>query len=427
MIPPLLMAFQIGLFLLALRAGAWCAALIVAWTRLLFARTAEADAESEKIIASQMTVPISFIIAPGDEENPEPFLARLHAALAIRHPQFEVIAALPSPRGDVVRHATQALDLKRINVVFRKVFETPPVSGIYKTPRHKNLTVLHLDGRRRGDLLNAAVNLSNYPLTYVIQGTPAPDSVAALMVPFVQHPGDCACAMGAVAPADGDRRSGAFWLDNAGRLLGVELTPRLQLRRGLPEVSLLLRKDAIIAAAGFPKTGRFEGLLGALQSTGMGPRRIVAVTRCAGVSTAHGSGGWAAKEWALGRNVRQRLGAAAAALSVLPPALELSAWGAAAAAFAAGAIGPARLAFFLAVAVGAGTALRAMALLHEEITFGVLTGSAQVRAVEPGGGGRRGGKRWAVITAIVIEHAGPRQVVLALRVVSRLAGLFKRE
>ena len=412
MSPLLLIAFQAGLALLALRAAGWCAALAVAWARLLFARAGAAGAESEKIIASQMTVPITFVVVPGDEENPEPFLARLQAALAIRHPQFEVIAALPSPRGDVVRHAAQALDLKRINVVFRKVFETPPVSGIYKTPRHKNLTVLHLDGRRRGDLLNAAVNLSTYPLIYVIQGSPAPDSVAALMVPFVQHPGDCACAMGAVAPDAGDRRSGAFWLDNAGRLLGMALAPRLQLRRGLPEVSLLLRKDAIIAAGGFPKAGRFEGLLGALRASGKGPRRVVAVTRCAGVSTAHGSGGWAAKEWALGRNVRQRLGAPVAALAALPPLLELAAWGAAAAAYAAGAIGPLRLAFFLAVAAGSGMALRAMSFVHEELTFGVH---------------RHGGKTAAAALAIVIEHLGPRQVILALRAASRLAGVVKRE
>ena len=410
--PLVLLAFHLGLAVLAVRAVMWCAALIAAWWRLAFAGAAEAGGESEKIIASQMTVPITFVVVPGDEENPEPFLARVRAALAIRYPQFEVIAALPSARGDLARHTAQALDLKRINVVFRKVFETPPVSGIYKTPVHKNITVLHLDGRRRGDLLNAAVNLSTYPLIYLIQGAPAPDSVAALMVPFVRHPGRCACAMGAVAPDAGDRRSGAFWLDNAGRLLGVATAPSFQLAKGLPEVSLLLRKESIIAAGGFSRTGRFEGVLRAITRAAEGPRLIATVTRCAGVSTAHGAGGWAAKEWAIGRNVRQRVGTLAAALSVAPPVLELAAWGAAGAAFAAGAIGPRRLAFFLAVAVGAGMLLRAMSFAHEELTFGVH---------------RCGGKSIAAIAAILFEHAGPRQVILAVRTVSRVAGLLRRE
>jgi hypothetical protein len=182
--------------------------------------------------------------------------------------------------------------------------------------------------------------------------------------------------------------------------------------KGLPEVSLLIRKDSIIAAGGFAKTGRYEGVLRAVTGGGRGPRRIALVTRRAGVSTMHGAGGWAAKEWALGRNVRQRLGAAAAALSVLPPLLELGAWGAAAAAWGAGAIGAPAVAFFLALAVGAGVFLRALSFLHEELTFGVH---------------RRAGKLVAAAAAIVVEHAGPRQVILVIRVVSRVAGLLRRD
>ncbi|MBI5528011.1 MAG: hypothetical protein HY897_16895 [Deltaproteobacteria bacterium] len=404
-------ALYAGLLVLALRCTAWFAVLAAAWLRFVRETGAADDAESEKIIAAQMTVPITFVLAPGADEKAGTFLARTGAALAIRYPGFEVIAVLPASRADLAEQCVREFDLKKINMVFRKVFSTPPVLGIHKTPAHKNLLVLQIDGVRRGDLLNAAVNLSTYPLICVIQGTPTPDSVTSLMVPFVRSPRECAGTVGAIAPDAGDRRSGMFWLDNAGRLLGAAAAPSIQLRKGLPEVSLLLRKDAIIAAGGFAATGRYEGLLLRIARAGKRPSLVATVARIVGTSTMHGLGGWAAKEWALGRNVRQRLGAAAAAFSVVPPVLELGAWCAAAAAVARGAAGAGEMLFFLALAVGAAFVFRTLALFCEETSFGVH---------------RRAGKLPAVIAACIVENFGPRQAILAVRAASRLSGLLRK-
>jgi len=404
-------ALYAGLAVLAVRYTVWFVFLAAAWLRFIRETGAADDAESEKIIAAQMTVPITFVLAPGADEKAGTFLARVRAALAIRYPGFEVIAVLPARRADLAERCVRELDLKRINMVFRKVFETPPVLGIHKTPAHKNLVVLQLDGDRRGDLLNAAVNLSTYPLICIIQGTPTPDSVTSLMVPFVRSPGECAGTVGAVAPDAGDHRSGMFWLDNAGRLLGAAAAPLVQLRKGLPEVSLLLRKEAVITAGGFAATGRYEGLLLRMVHAGKRASALSTIARIVGTSTMHGLGGWAAKEWALGRNVRQRVGPAAAAFSVVPPVLELGAWCAAAAAVARGAAGAGEMLFFAAIAVGAAFVFRAVALLCEEILFGVH---------------RRAGKLPAVIAACIVENFGPRQAILAVRALSRLSGILRR-
>jgi hypothetical protein len=403
-------AFYGGMMVIAARFMAATVMLAAAWAAALVRRFFPDVGDPDRMMASHMSVPVTFVLTPADGETPEIFAARARLALASKYPEFEVILAVPFPNPGFMPGLEAALGLARVWMVCRRVLEAPPVHAVHRVPGDQRLIAIEVESSSRGGLLGAAVNFATFPLICIMNGEAAPDALAALMAPFARDPGTCACAMGPLIPGAADRRSGFYWLYNATRICGAAAWLGFQLRAGLPDVSVLLRKDSVIEAGGFGTAGRFEGVL--MQILGKARARgINFVLKTTGGSAAHRGGFWLSKEWALGRNASLRLGRTMAALSSIPPLLELGAWAAALSAALLGAVAVQSLAVFLAIACAGGLVFSLMPLFLQEAGFGLHLGWR---------------KLFTALLSSLVESAGPRQAVCAVRAASRIAGAIRR-
>ncbi len=167
--------------------------------------------EFQRIYDSPLTTPFSVIVPAFNEEAL--ILSTVESALNSYYPVHEVIVVNDGSSDRTLQLLIDHYGLKEVERARPHYFETKPIRGIYQSPEHPKLVVVDKENGKRGDAVNAAVNLARYPLICIIDADCILEEDALLRAvrPFL-HNSKVVGAAGIVLPANGlDVRNGAIW------------------------------------------------------------------------------------------------------------------------------------------------------------------------------------------------------------------------
>jgi cellulose synthase/poly-beta-1,6-N-acetylglucosamine synthase-like glycosyltransferase len=158
--------------------------------------------EFQRIGSSRLSMPVSLIIPCFNES--EIITETIRNALRLNYPQFEVIVVSDGSTDGTIPLLKESFHLRRIDRFGRRHLDTQEILGIYETPDHPNLVVIEKVNGRRADAINAAVNLSRYPLLCIIDADCVLETDALLHMarPFL-HDTRVVAVAGIVRPSNG--------------------------------------------------------------------------------------------------------------------------------------------------------------------------------------------------------------------------------
>ena len=156
-----------------------------------------------QIMDSEMTWPISVLVAARDEERT--IVETVRSLLAVNYNEFEVIVINDGSDDETLRRLVDAFGLRRVDRVYRKSLDTENVHGIYTSLEQPYLVVVDKDHGGKADALNAGINVSRYPLFCSIDADSIMEDNALLRVvkPFMERPDETIAAGGIVRIING--------------------------------------------------------------------------------------------------------------------------------------------------------------------------------------------------------------------------------
>ena len=156
-----------------------------------------------QIMQSEMTWPISIIVAAFDEEKT--IVETVRSLMMVNYGEYEIIIVNDGSNDATLARLIEAFDLMRMDTVYKRSIPTEPVRGIYGSLVHPQLVVVDKQRGGKSDSLNAGVNLSRYPLFCSIDADSVIEENALLRVvkPFMEHPDETIAAGGIVRIVNG--------------------------------------------------------------------------------------------------------------------------------------------------------------------------------------------------------------------------------
>ena len=156
----------------------------------------------QRISQSPLSLPISVVMAAYNEESM--ILHTVQNVLRLRYPQHEVIVVNDGSTDGTLRILIEHFKLHRVDKVFKKNFATQPIRGIYQSLEYPNLLVVDKENGRRGDSLNAGIDLARYPLICQIDADCVleEDALVRMVRPFLNNAKTIAAAA-IVRPSNG--------------------------------------------------------------------------------------------------------------------------------------------------------------------------------------------------------------------------------
>lgn len=154
-----------------------------------------------KISASHLAPSVS-VLAPAYNEEAT-ITDSVKALLAIYYPNLEVIVVNDGSRDRTMEVLREQFELVPINTLFDPLVPTRPVTEIYRSRMHSDLTVVDKENGGKADALNAGVNIATGELVCSIDADTIiePDAIQRMVKPFMQRE-DVVAAGGVIRPAN---------------------------------------------------------------------------------------------------------------------------------------------------------------------------------------------------------------------------------
>jgi cellulose synthase/poly-beta-1,6-N-acetylglucosamine synthase-like glycosyltransferase len=155
-----------------------------------------------QIMQSEMTWPISVIVAAHDEEKT--IVETIRSLLMVNYAEFEIIIVNDGSNDATLERVVEAFELTRLDKVYKRELPTKNVRGIYGSLT-QNILVIDKEQGGKSDALNAGINVSRFPLFCSIDADSVIEDNALLRVvkPFMEHPEETIAAGGIVRIANG--------------------------------------------------------------------------------------------------------------------------------------------------------------------------------------------------------------------------------
>jgi cellulose synthase/poly-beta-1,6-N-acetylglucosamine synthase-like glycosyltransferase len=172
-----------------------------------------------RIMQSDMTWPVSILVAAHDEEKN--IVETVRSLMMVSYGEFEIIVIDDGSTDRTRERLVEAFGLQRIDKVYRSSIATRPVRAVFASRDHPNLLVIGKDKGGKADALNAGINVSRYPLFCSIDADSVIEDNALLRVvkPFLERPDETVAAGGIVRIVNGCEL-------RDGRVVRIELPDR---------------------------------------------------------------------------------------------------------------------------------------------------------------------------------------------------------
>jgi poly-beta-1,6-N-acetyl-D-glucosamine synthase len=122
----------------------------------------------DQVRGSPLTIPVS-VVAPVYNEEPI-VAAAAHSWVAIDYPQFEVIIVNDGSTDGTFDRLREQLELEPRTLFYRRIHDTAPIRGIYRSRTHPHLTVVDKENGGKADSLNCGLNLARYRYVCGVDG-----------------------------------------------------------------------------------------------------------------------------------------------------------------------------------------------------------------------------------------------------------------
>ncbi|MCX7943251.1 MAG: hypothetical protein N2746_01925 [Deltaproteobacteria bacterium] len=144
------------------------------------------EAEAEKLLLSNIKVPVSIIIPP--IQRYEILKKILNAALNVNHPMFQVIITLKKDC-PYINKLISDYSLVKLNAVYRMVIKSTSINSSYRSTTNPKLNVILTDSNDTAMSINAAVDVSLYPFICLIseEYIPSKDLLVTLEPPVIEN------------------------------------------------------------------------------------------------------------------------------------------------------------------------------------------------------------------------------------------------
>lgn len=217
-------------------------------------------------IYSGFETPITLLVPAYNEQAT--IAASIRSLLQLSYPQYEILVVNDGSKDDTLAVLQREFSLVPFPETYRARLKTAPIHGIYHSTVFPNLRVIDKENGGKADSLNAAINVSRYPLFCAVDADSIlqRDSLQRVAKPFLEDSSVIACG-GSVRIANGCQISGGF-LEKIG--LPRSLLARIQIveymraflfgRMGWSPINAMLiisgafgifKKDAVIDAGGY--------------------------------------------------------------------------------------------------------------------------------------------------------------------------------
>ncbi len=167
------------------------------------AQRLRAEGRAGRRLLSSPVAPSISLIAPAYNEEVT-VEESLRSLLALNYPNLEVILVNDGSRDRTMDVLTERFDLVPVHPIFRRVVESKPVRGIYRSKTFAPLVVVDKENGGKADALNAGLNLASSHLVCAIDADTLIelDSLLRMARPFIESP-DLLAAGGTIRVANG--------------------------------------------------------------------------------------------------------------------------------------------------------------------------------------------------------------------------------
>ena len=176
-------------------------------------------ADYRQLMQSEMTWPISIVVAAHDEEKT--IVETVRSLMMVNYGELEIVVVNDGSGDGTLRRLIEAFDLQRLDKVFQCSIPTESIHGVWGSAARPVLTVVDKARGGKSDALNAGINICRYPLFCSVDADSIIEENALLRVvkPFLEHPEETVAAGGIVRVVNGCRV-------RDGRVVQVELPDR---------------------------------------------------------------------------------------------------------------------------------------------------------------------------------------------------------
>jgi cellulose synthase/poly-beta-1,6-N-acetylglucosamine synthase-like glycosyltransferase len=157
----------------------------------------------QQLMQSEMTWPISIVVAAHDEERT--IVDTVRSLMRVNYSEFEVVVVNDGSDDETLDELIEAFDLTRLDKVYKRSIPTEDVRGTYGSLVHPGLVVVDKARGGKSDALNAGINVCRYPLFCSIDADSVIEDNALLRVvkPFMEHPDETVAVGGIVRIVNG--------------------------------------------------------------------------------------------------------------------------------------------------------------------------------------------------------------------------------
>ncbi len=136
-------------------------------------------------VGNEIMPPVSIIIPAHNEQGN--IIQAVKALMQIEYPVFEIIVVNDGSTDQTLSVLAEHFKLEKFPEAYRRRLKTAPVTAIYKSVTYAALKVIDKQNGGKGDSVNAAVNISRYPLVCVVDADSIlqRDSLRRVVQPFI--------------------------------------------------------------------------------------------------------------------------------------------------------------------------------------------------------------------------------------------------
>ena len=136
------------------------------------------DMNLKSLLERDFYKPISLLVPAYNEEAT--IVASLNSLLNLHYPEYEVIVVNDGSKDGTVEIVKTHFDLYPAVIYTRKLIDTKPIRGIYRSRKYPNLLFIDKANGGKADALNAALLHSQYPIFCAMDADSLLDSQALL-------------------------------------------------------------------------------------------------------------------------------------------------------------------------------------------------------------------------------------------------------
>lgn len=157
-----------------------------------------------RLLASRAVPQVSILVPAYDEEAT--VTENVRALLSLQYPRLELVVVNDGSLDGTLEALVERFDLYPVHPIFRRIVETQPIRGIYRSRTGRALVVIDKENGGKADALNAGLNVASGDLVCAVDADTLiePDAMLRILHPFLAHD-DTIAAGGTVRVANGSQ------------------------------------------------------------------------------------------------------------------------------------------------------------------------------------------------------------------------------